>query len=342
MDPAVLNYLQQQQQSGQPQANNQPQAPMQGQGGPNPFDVGISRAIESARQSLGMTQKQQDKALKSSMLAFAQNMSQQPKERGFWNNFSSVGKALAPAISTYDQEEGAALGENNNLANQILQHQGNERDRQAAEEERLWRRKFAEDQLGETRRNHNLMDSFRRNKEDQKLTTISSNNSHTKSNKSHKGNTESLDKIFNYAEKVIEDYGNKGYRNRAERIANNLLPGGYNKDPEQSAIDTMGDVIKGQLFNTWNYRNRAEFEHVPTISSSNPPNVNKENLKHLKNLLLNVDTFNDQIPIDNDNGLLELPSISQTVLMSDPSGSQYQIPPEEVEGAIADGLMIVE
>lgn len=334
MDPAVLNYLQQQNQGNQ---NSLPNQQVNNSGQYNPFDVGISRAIESARQSLGMTQKQQDKALRSSMLAFAQNMSQQPRERGFWNNFSSVGKALAPAISTYDQEEEAALGENNNLANQILQYQAAEKNRQAAEEERLWRRKLAEDQLGETRRYHSLMDNFRREKETQNPISTSS---HTKSNKSHKGSNESLDKIFNYAEKIIGDYGNKGYRNRAERIANNLLPGGYNKDPEQSAIDTIGDVIKGQLFNAWGYRNQAEFEHVPTISSNNTPEVNKENLRQLKNLLLGVDTSNDQIPIDND--LLESSPISKTVLMSSPDGSQYQIPAEEVEGAIADGLMIVE
>jgi hypothetical protein len=158
MDPALLNYLQAQNQSSN---NNQM---MQGegqvapsQGNYNPFDTGISKAIESARASLGMTQKQQDKALRSSMLAFANNMSGQPRERGFFNNFASVGKALSPAISTYDQEETAALNENNALANQILQYKAAEEQKRALEEQRAWQRQHAEAQLGESRRYHDLM-----------------------------------------------------------------------------------------------------------------------------------------------------------------------------------------
>jgi hypothetical protein len=158
MNPALLNYLQAQNQSS---GNNQM---MQGegqvapsQGNYNPFDTGISKAIESARASLGMTQKQQDKALRSSMLAFADNMSGQPRERGFFNNFASVGRAMAPAISTYDQEETAALNENNALGNQILQYQAAEEQKRALEEQRAWQRQHAEAQLGESRRYHDLM-----------------------------------------------------------------------------------------------------------------------------------------------------------------------------------------
>lgn len=158
MDPALLNYLQAQNQSSD---NNQM---MQGegqiassQGSYNPFDTGISKAIQAARDSLGMTQKQQDKALRSSMLAFANNMSGQPKERGFFNNFASVGRALSPALSIYDQEETAALNENNALANQILKYQAQEQERRALEEQRAWQRQHSEAQLGESRRYHDLM-----------------------------------------------------------------------------------------------------------------------------------------------------------------------------------------
>lgn len=153
MNPSLLNYLQAQNSQSQGTPDNQ----IQGMGGAayNPFDTGISKAIESARASLGMTQKQQDKALRSSMLAFAGEMSQQPRERGFFNNFASVGRALSPALSTYDQEESAALNENNVLANQILQAQ--EQQRRALEEQRAWQRQHAEAQLGESRRYHDLM-----------------------------------------------------------------------------------------------------------------------------------------------------------------------------------------
>lgn len=161
MNPALLNYLQTQNSQSQGTPDNQMQGMGQTasalQGNYNPFDTGISRAIESARASLGMTQKQQDKALRSSMLAFANNMSQQPKERGFFNNFASVGRALSPALTAYDQEESAALNENNALANQILKYQAQEQERQALEEQRAWQRRHAEAQLGESRRYHNLM-----------------------------------------------------------------------------------------------------------------------------------------------------------------------------------------
>lgn len=161
MDPALLNYLQAQNSQSQGTPDNQMQGMGQSasapQGNYNPFDTGISRAIESARASLGMTQKQQDKALRSSMLAFANNMSQQPKERGFFNNFASVGRAMAPALTAYDQEETAALNENNALANQILKYQAQEQERRALEEQRAWQRQHSEAQLGESRRYHDLM-----------------------------------------------------------------------------------------------------------------------------------------------------------------------------------------
>jgi len=160
MNPAILNYLQAQNSQSQGAPDNQMQGVGQSapsQGNYNPFDTGISKAIESARASLGMTQKQQDKALRSSMLAFANNMSGQPREKGFFNNFASVGRAMSPALTTYDQEETAALNENNTLANQILKYQAQEEDRRALEEQRAWQRQHSEAQLGESRRYHDLM-----------------------------------------------------------------------------------------------------------------------------------------------------------------------------------------
>jgi hypothetical protein len=84
-------------------------------------------------------------------------MSGQPRERGFFNNFASVGRALSPALSTYDQEETTALNENNALANQILQYKAAEEQKRALEEQRAWQRQHAEAQLGESRRYHDLM-----------------------------------------------------------------------------------------------------------------------------------------------------------------------------------------
>lgn len=145
--------------SQQPQENMEQ---TQGQAPYNPFDAGIKRAVESARQSLDMTDKQQHKALRRGMLSFAQNMQQQPREKGFWNNFASIGRAAAPAMLAYDDEESNALAENQALSEKILAYQAAEQQRQALEEERQWKRDFAERQLGESVRSHNLLDKFRR------------------------------------------------------------------------------------------------------------------------------------------------------------------------------------
>lgn len=222
MNPALLNYLQAQNSQSQGAPDNQMQGMGQAasalQGNYNPFDTGISKAIESARASLGMTQKQQDKALRSSMLAFADNMSQQPKERGFFNNFASVGRAMSPALSTYDQEESAALNENNELANQILQYQAQEQERRALEEERAWQRQHSEAQLEEQRRSHNLLDRFR---QDQFI------------------NRENLEK---------EKVENKAWEHRERHNATKLIPeitSQYEKNLEiLPTIDEFGKVIK--------------------------------------------------------------------------------------------------
>lgn len=155
MNPAVLNYLQSQQ-SEQPSQEMQPQ----GQQPYNPFDSGIRAAIESARVSLDMTEKQQDKALRRSMLSFANAYGNEPKRKGFIGNFGAVARSLSPAILAHDESEDLAFKENNNLANQILAYQAAEQQRQAQQEERNWHRQHAENQLAEQRRYHDMMDSY--------------------------------------------------------------------------------------------------------------------------------------------------------------------------------------
>ncbi len=156
MNPAVLNYLQAQQSNQQQEGQNQ--APF------NPFDSGIRNAIESARVSLDMTEKQQDKALRRSMLTFANNYAAEPRQRGLRANFGSVAKALSPAIIAHDDSEDMAFKENNALANQILAYQGADQDRASREEEKQFRRNQAQEQLAEQRRYHNMMSDYQNKK----------------------------------------------------------------------------------------------------------------------------------------------------------------------------------
>jgi hypothetical protein len=157
MDPAIMNYLQSQR-ANQPGQNPQGNAPY------NPFDTGIKRAIESAQESLGSTDKQQEKALRRSLLTFANNMGQQPKQRGFFNNFGSASRAMAPAIMDYDQSEDQALSQNQDMANQILAYQAAEEAKQNALEHQAWQRGHAENQLGEQRRYHDMMNAYQQQK----------------------------------------------------------------------------------------------------------------------------------------------------------------------------------
>lgn len=162
MNQAILNYLQSQPQDG---SQSPPMQQNQGQQAPyNPFDSGIRAAIESAKQSLGMTDKQQDKALRRSMLTFADNIAQQPKQRGFFANFGSASRALSPAIQAHDQAEDEALKENNAMANQILAYKAAEEARKAQAEQQAWQRQHAESQLGEQRRYHDMMNAYQQQK----------------------------------------------------------------------------------------------------------------------------------------------------------------------------------
>jgi hypothetical protein len=152
MNPAFLNYLQSQE--GTPQVDSNTQGTTQPY---NPFNAGIKNAIESARMSLGMTDKQQDKAMRRSLLTFANENAAQPKQRGFLGNLASIGKAIGPAVAEHDDYEYAMERDNNALANQILAYNAAEQERIARDEERQWKKQLAQEQMSEQKRYHDLM-----------------------------------------------------------------------------------------------------------------------------------------------------------------------------------------
>ena len=168
MNPAILNYWQSQQQIGDQMQllNNNAQSADNAQMsvGANPFDAGIQRAISTARDSLGMTEKQQDRALRRSLLNFASNIAQTPKRKGFFNNFGDISRAALPAISEYDNAEAEAEMANNALANQILNYQKGLRGEAFEREKFNSQAKFQQDQLAETKRYHDLMNDFNKAK----------------------------------------------------------------------------------------------------------------------------------------------------------------------------------
>lgn len=168
MNPAILNYTLSQQQIGdQMQSlndNAQSANNAQMSVGANPFDAGIQRAISTARDSLGMTEKQQDRALRRSLLNFASNIAQTPKSKGFFNNFGDISRAALPAIGEYDNAEAEAEMANNAMAKQIQDYQRGLRGEEFEREKFNSQAKFQQDQLAETKRYHDLMNDFNKAK----------------------------------------------------------------------------------------------------------------------------------------------------------------------------------
>ena len=127
----------------------------------NPFDEGIAKAIASSRSNLGMSRDQEHRAINNALLALGNGLEKEPIQRGFKNNLGVIGRAMNPALSAYNTREDEAFKKNEQLANQILQHQRAQEALEAAKEEKAWHRKFQERQLEETKRAHNLLDNFR-------------------------------------------------------------------------------------------------------------------------------------------------------------------------------------
>ena len=86
---------------------------------PDPFDKGIMRAVKSARESLQMDEKQEDKALRNSLLSVGEGLPEMPKKKGFLANLAQVGRAIIPGIKKYDEQEKLAEQENMAMANYL-------------------------------------------------------------------------------------------------------------------------------------------------------------------------------------------------------------------------------
>jgi hypothetical protein len=122
--------------------------PTQGGQPYNPFDLGISKAISEARSNLGLTQQQQHRAINNALLNFGNAIAKEPVVSGFKKNLGVFGRAMNPALQSYNQSEDTAIKENNALANQILAHRRAEENARRQDEEREYKRDFAERQFG--------------------------------------------------------------------------------------------------------------------------------------------------------------------------------------------------
>lgn len=325
MNPALLNYLQANQQNQEQigSVENETQRVMPNQQTniqTNPFDSGIQRALETARDSLGMTEKQQDKALRRGLLNFAANIAQEPKRKGFFANFGAASRAAIPAINEYDAAESAYEAENNALANQILAYQGNQRKALAEAEEQAWKRRLEEDKLAEMKRYHDLLAEA---KNQTKLTSAG-----PASKGAHGGSgaekTMALAKLLDNAEMFLKSQeGQKSQIGRLQSMSPLSIP-----NQSQAALKQYEDSIKGALFNKLGYRNEAEFKHTPSINSQYDPATNIKIIQDLRKNYINNN-------LDNQQGLND-----EYVMMVDPdTGEKLPVYYEDVQKGIEAGLV---
>ena len=248
----------------------------------NPFDEGIAKAISSTRSNLGMSSDQEHRAINNALLALGNGLAAEPIQRGFKNNLGVIGRAMNPALNAYNTSEDTAIAENERLANQILQHQRAEQVLADSREDKAWHRKFQERQLAETKRHHNLLDNFRRDKREEK--SLLNNFKKSKEEKEKQEALEELKGMLTHSENTVTNLGSEGERSL---LAKNFRSKFSNQEysPDQAKIWAIGEVLRGKLNKAFKYTNQEEFKHIPTISPDNDMATNLNVINDLRAML---------------------------------------------------------
>ncbi len=134
----------------------------------NPFDSGISKAIEGARASVALSQAQKQEAFSKSLAAFAAALSQ-PQQQ-YWGDdprsamMRQLGASLAPGMQTYNQAEDQFRQENLGMADYMVKLKSTQDEalRKVLKEQRD--RQHQEDVLEETKRHHQETEKYKKQK----------------------------------------------------------------------------------------------------------------------------------------------------------------------------------
>jgi hypothetical protein len=295
----------------------------------NPFDEGIAKAVSSTRSNLGMSRDQEHRAINNALLTLGNGLAGEPVQRGFKNNLGVIGRAMNPALSAYNTSEDTAIAENERLANQILQHQRTEQALADSREDKAWHRKFQERQLEETKRHHNLLDNFKREKGAGK--SLLDNFKKSEKDQEKQEALEELKGMLTHAENTVTNLGSEGERSL---LAKNFRSKFSNQEysPDQAKIWAIGEVLRGKLNKAFKYTNQEEFKHIPTIS---PDNDMATNINVINDLRAMLGISADEGVKNSNNG--------DRVLMVDPiTGTKDWVHKDWVQDAIDnDGLQVV-
>ena len=165
MNPLYLAMMQQQGQEQPGMPTSAPTAPFQPMpqqpatpSYTNPFDSGITKAIEGARASIAVSQAQKQEAFSKSLAAFAAALSQ-PHQQYWGDNPGSammrqIGASLAPGMQAYNHEEDQARQENLGMADYMVKLKSTQDEalRKALKEQ--LNRQHQQETLAETKRHH--------------------------------------------------------------------------------------------------------------------------------------------------------------------------------------------
>jgi len=296
----------------------------------NPFDEGIAKAISSTRSNLGMSRDQEHRAINNALLALGNGLANEPVQRGFKNNLGVIGRAMNPALSAYNTSEDAAISENERLANQILQQQRAEQALADAREDKAWHRKFQERQLEETKRHHNLLDNFKRDKREEK--SLLNNFKKGKEEQEKQDALDELKGMLLHAENTVTNLGSEGERSPLGKYFRSKFSN-QEYSPDQAKIWAIGEVLRGKLNKAFKYTNQEEFKHIPTIS---PDNDMATNLNVINDLRAMLGISADEGDKSTNGG--------DRVLMLDPiTGTKDWVHKDWVQDAIDnDGLQVVD
>jgi len=120
----------------------------------NLFDSGITRAIKSARQSLGLDQDQEHKAIRKGLFRFSDALTQQygdprySKRKGAVNNLASIAPAMAKGLEGYEDASDKIEHNNQEVYEWAKKFRDSEIKRLRDQDKEAFDRYFADKKLG--------------------------------------------------------------------------------------------------------------------------------------------------------------------------------------------------
>lgn len=307
MNPLYLAMMQQQEQQSTPMPGmptSAPTAPLQmmpqqpaSPSYTNPFDSGISKAIEGARASIAMSQAQKQDAFSKSLAAFAAAMSQ-PQQQ-YWGDdprsamMRQLGASLAPGMQTYNQAEDQARQENLGMADYMVKLKSTQDEALRKALKEIRDRKHQQDVLEEQKRSHNLADEHHQEttKENrryhdlmmtfqkEKIKDASEQKKQTKLEKKI-GDDQYTAAEAEYRDLLMaKDLLNKGDPLRGTFFSFFHKPQAL-KNADEAAFDVLASDMKGQTYKRFKYRNQAEFKNIKEIDPTLGKNENLAIIDH--------------------------------------------------------------